>query len=241
MRLGPGRVAVGALLFLLFVGFVALGAWQVERLRWKLDLIARVDARVHSAPVPAPAMADWPRVDAASDEYRQVSVTGRRLDRDSAYVQAVTEFGTGYWVLTPMRRSDGSIVIVNRGFVSARPGPGERERGAVPPDPSAPITVTGLLRMPEPVITVTGLLRMPEPGGGFLRHNDPAADRWYSRDVVAIAASRKLDNVAPFFVDANAAAGGAGLAVAKASTSASTSTSTSTATASSASAASNVP
>ncbi|HEY1229800.1 MAG TPA: SURF1 family cytochrome oxidase biogenesis protein, partial [Ramlibacter sp.] len=36
------------------LGFVALGVWQVERLAWKEALVARVDARVHAAPVPAP-------------------------------------------------------------------------------------------------------------------------------------------------------------------------------------------
>ena len=35
-------------------GFIALGVWQVERLGWKRDLIARVDARVHAAPVAPP-------------------------------------------------------------------------------------------------------------------------------------------------------------------------------------------
>ena len=54
--------------------------------------------------------------------------------------------------------------------------------------------------------SVTGLLRISEPGGGFLRSNDAAADRWYSRDVVAIASARGLGEVAPYFVDADAAA-----------------------------------
>ena len=37
--------------------------------------------------------------------------------------------------------------------------------------------------------TIEGLLRFTEPGGGFLRDNDPASGRWYSRDVAAIASS----------------------------------------------------
>jgi surfeit locus 1 family protein len=49
------------------------------------------------------------------------------------------------------------------------------------------------------------LLRISEPGGGFLRHNDPAGNRWYSRDIQAIAAARGLAQVAPYFVDADAA------------------------------------
>jgi surfeit locus 1 family protein len=48
------------------------------------------------------------------------------------------------------------------------------------------------------------LLRLPETGGGYLRNNDPAADRWFSRDVAAIAGERKLGPVAPFFIDREA-------------------------------------
>ncbi len=51
---------------------------------------------------------------------------------------------------------------------------------------------------------MTGLLRITEPRGGFLRTNDPAGDRWYSRDIAAIAAARGLSNVAPYFIDADA-------------------------------------
>ncbi len=46
----PSSLAGGVAVALL----LALGAWQVYRLRWKLDLIAAVDARVHAAPVAAP-------------------------------------------------------------------------------------------------------------------------------------------------------------------------------------------
>ena len=51
---------------------------------------------------------------------------------------------------------------------------------------------------------VTGLLRLSEPGGGFLRDNDPAADRWYSRDVAAIARSRGVKAIPDYFIDAQA-------------------------------------
>jgi surfeit locus 1 family protein len=49
-----------------------------------------------------------------------------------------------------------------------------------------------------------GLLRLTEPKGGFLRSNDAVANRWYSRDVSAIADARGLAHVAPYFVDADA-------------------------------------
>ena len=42
-------------------------------------------------------------------------------------------------------------------------------------------------------------------GGGFLRRNDPAADRWFSRDVDAIARAKGLADAAPYFIDADRA------------------------------------
>jgi surfeit locus 1 family protein len=181
-------VALALCALLAFAGFVALGTWQVERRAWKLDLVARVDQRVHASPVPPPAADQWPKVNAADDAYRRVRTTGIFLHDRETLVQATTELGAGYWVLTPLRTTDGSVLLVNRGFVP----PEARERAA------RHDTET------EGESTVTGLLRITEPGGSFLRHNDPAADRWYSRDVQAIATARGLDGVAPYFVDAEA-------------------------------------
>ena len=187
----PHRRSLAALLVLAacavlaFGGLVALGTWQLYRLQWKLALIERVNQRVHAAPVPAPGPARWPAISAKSDEYRHVRLSGTFLYQLSTKVQASTELGSGYWLLTPLREVDGNVVLVNRGFIRADA-----------PD-----------RAPEDapqVSTVTGLLRISEPGGGFLRDNNPAANRWYSRDVRAIAAARGLTRVAPYFVDADA-------------------------------------
>ena len=78
---GPLALSLLALLGLvLFVGFVALGTWQVHRLAWKTALIAHVNARVHAPPVPAPGSADWADITAASAEYRHVRLSGTYLD-----------------------------------------------------------------------------------------------------------------------------------------------------------------
>ncbi|MFZ4285336.1 SURF1 family protein [Variovorax sp. HJSM1_2] len=192
------RIVLALLALALFAGFMSLGLWQVQRRAWKLDLIERVDRRVHAAAVPAPAVAQWPTLSVANDEYRHVRLQGMFLYEREALVQAVTELGSGFWVITPMQLADGSTVLVNRGFVP----PSARARAArqVP-------EVAGL-------VTLNGLLRFTEPGGGFLRHNDAAADLWYSRDVAAIGAARQLQNLAPYFVDADAdSAAPRGLAV----------------------------
>lgn len=177
-----------SMLALAFVGFCSLGAWQVQRLHWKRELIARVDARIHAPPVPAPSKTDWPGVSALRDEYRRVAVEGRYLPGHDTRVQAVTERGPGWWLLTPLRSDGGDVVLVNRGFV--------------PNDWSGDTT-------PSPDhVRVVGLVRLSEPRGGFLRRNDPAQDRWYSRDVAAIAQARGLGEIAPFFIDAERDAGG---------------------------------
>lgn len=178
--------------------FLGLGTWQVERRVWKLALIDRVEARIHAEPVPAPGREEWPGLTAASAEYRRVRLTGRFAHDRATLVQALSERGAGFWMLVPLVTDRGFTVLVNRGFVPTE----ARERSARAAGEA------------EGEVTLTGLLRLSEPGGGFLRRNDPAADRWYSRDVAAIATARGIDGstaVAPYFVDADAAPNPGGL------------------------------
>lgn len=177
------RAGLTILCLLLAAGFAALGVWQLERRAWKLDLIARVDARLAAAPVAPPPRSAWPGVNARDDAYRKVRVRGVLLTDRETRVKAVTALGDGWWVMTPLRTDDG-VILVNRGFE-----PSEHR----PRAPGAPASAT-----------VTGLMRMSEPQGAFLRANDPASGRWYSRDVAAIAQARGLSPVAPFFIDADA-------------------------------------
>jgi len=180
----------------LFSGLCSLGVWQVHRRAWKLDLIASVEQRVHQPIVDAPGQAQWPNVNASHDEYRHVRAAGVFLYDRQTLVQATTDYGSGYWVMTPLRLADGGTVLVNRGFVS----PDWRKRADNASGPAG-------------VVQVEGLLRMSEPGGMF-RNNDPAANVWYARDTAQIAQARQLDGVAPYFIDAAAAASGGDPAVA---------------------------
>ncbi|MCG2583574.1 SURF1 family protein [Massilia sp. TS11] len=173
------RIAL-ALVTLVCLG---LGSWQLVRLQWKLALIARVDARVHAPAQPAPPRAAWASLTAENAEYLHVQASGILQHQRSTLVQASTTLGPGYWVMTPLRLTDGSTILINRGFVP------ERRLPTAPAEEST---------------SVSGLLRLSETGGGFLRNNDARAERWYSRDVQAIAAARGLGSVAPYFIDAEA-------------------------------------
>ena len=169
-------------------GFIALGNWQLRRLAWKEDLIARVDRYIAAPPQAAPPRERWAALGPA-DAYRKLCLDGAFLPGREALVQAVTRLGPGWWVLAPLRTAQNDTVLVNRGFVDAQHR-----------DPASRPVVEG----PQ---QVCGLLRLSEPGGAFLRHNHPAEGRWYSRDVAAIAAgsSCAAAELAPYFLDADAA------------------------------------
>ena len=156
-----------AFLFLLltalaFVGFMSLGIWQVKRLAWKEGLITRVDARVHAEAVEAPARKTWAEVSEDQHEYLHVQMSGQYRVQAVALVAAATQEGQGYWVMAPLQRTDGSWVYVNQGFVP------QSERKAAS---QGAYTPTG-------PVTVKGLLRLSHPGGGVLRDNVPAENRW---------------------------------------------------------------
>lgn len=194
MRGVTRRGIAGAAVLFAVALFLALGVWQVERRAWKLGLIAQIDAHLAADPVPAAGPFSTGTL-ALADAYTRVTATGHYLhDRETA-VLAVTALGSGYWILTPLETPHFTI-IVNRGFVPPdRRDPATRPEGQVAGE-----------------VTVTGLLRLTEPEGGFLRANDPAADRWYSRDVTAIAGARGLEEpVAPYFIDADATPNPGGL------------------------------
>lgn len=161
---------------------IALGFWQLVRRSEKLARIAQVEQRLAAPPIAPPGPERW-RVIGPEAEYTRLVATGRFRSGADTRVQAVTRFGGGYWLLTPME-TRGFILLVNRGFVRA-----DDVRATLPPPGK---------------VTVRGLLRLSEPGGGFLRANDTAGDRWYSRDIPAIAARRGLLRVAPYFLDAEA-------------------------------------
>lgn len=173
---------------------VALGTWQVQRLHWKEALIAQVDARVASLPIPAPGPADWPTLDLAAAEYQPVTVAGAFDDRREVYVSFTQTRprgpygGVGYLVMTPLLTTDGWTVYVNRGFVPAdRRYPNQRPEGNVSGE-----------------VTVTGLLRQPVPRPWYVPSDGISDNVWFSRDPALYAETygAPSSEVAPYIIDA---------------------------------------
>ncbi|MDE2148547.1 MAG: SURF1 family protein [Gammaproteobacteria bacterium] len=166
--------------------FAALGMWQIRRGDTERLAIAQLQAERRAAPAPLARGAGLPpqlfvRATAHGiyDSARQVLVDGQAHDDVP-----------GYDVLTPLRLDDGSLLLVNRGFVPAAAGP--RSRAVAPAAPAGPRSVVGLWRaLPQPALRLGGAdaCTRDEPVGKTLeghaparridaRRTEPAAGRW---------------------------------------------------------------
>lgn len=186
-----GLILPGALSLLALAVLLSLGTWQIQRLAWKEELIARASARAKLPPAHLPPASEWTGPQWREAEYRQFAVSGRFRHEFEVQVYTILSepkgkyAGAGYWVLTPLELTDGSYVIVNRGFVPLdRKSPSSRADSKV-----------------EGETSVIGLLRLPDEPNFFTPASDPQKGVWHSRQPVEIARAFKLSNVAPFFLD----------------------------------------
>jgi surfeit locus 1 family protein len=167
---------------------VALGVWQLQRLEWKSRLIAERATAVAAAPVSPPQTL----AEARALEFHRVTVEGVFLHGKEILLNAIAAKGdAGFDVLTPLRDAVGRIVFVNRGFVPTDlKNPARRPAGQL----AGTMHVSGLLRVPP-----------QERPGWFIPDNRPDRNAWFWVDLPAMAAADGLANVAPFYIDADAA------------------------------------
>jgi len=163
-----------------------LGTWQLERLQWKLALIARVNSHIAAAPLPLDKILAMGGDDA---QYRRVTLTGRFDHGREAYVFTTDQGAPVYHVLTPFRTDDGKMLMVDRGEVpKEKLAPASRAAGNV----EGEAHVTGVWRIPD----APNLLFTPPP--------EAESRIWYSRNVSAIAAVDHISLTAPVVIEADA-------------------------------------
>jgi surfeit locus 1 family protein len=179
----PGLTIAAAILVAILIG---LGVWQLERLQWKLALIARVNGHMTAAPV---ALDDILHMDADTAQYRRVTLQGRFDNDQEAYVFATDADGDPvYHVLTPFRLADGRTMMVDRGAVpKERLDPASRAAGQIAGETH-----------------VTGVWRVPDAPGPFTPAPDAAHRIWYSKDLTGIAAADHVRLAAPVVIEADA-------------------------------------
>ncbi len=181
-----------------FLVLIALGTWQVQRLAWKAELIAFVEAQLAAPAVPLPADLSQPG-DISGFEFRRVAVTGTLLHDREIYLAATHRGKVGFHVITPLRRDGGGFVLVDRGWVPAEArDPPRRAEGQI-----------------EGVVTIEGLVRAPDEPGWLTPDNDLAKNYWFWRDVAAMAAFARVD-APPLIVEAGPALNPGGLPIGRA-------------------------
>ena len=155
---------------------ISLGLWQVERLAWKEDVLAGINARLAAAPAPLTTA-----VTEAANEYTRVTVSGTPTGDELHVLVSGTEAGTGYRVISKTLTPLGAI-LVDQGLLALD------NKSAAPL--IAPMQITGTLIWPDDQNSST-----PDP--------DLAANIWFARNVETMAAA--LDTL-PFMVVATSTA-----------------------------------
>jgi len=185
---------------LAFAVLIALGTWQVQRLAWKQDLVATIEARRLSAPKPL-AEVERQFAETGDVDYVPVALSGRFLHESEQHFFATWKGDTGYYVYTPLAMEDGRTALVNRGFVPFElKDAAKRPAGQV----AGQVSIAGLARNP-----------LHEKPSMMVPENDPAKNIYYWKDIAAMSARAGLDpaGLVPFFIDADATPNPGGLPV----------------------------
>lgn len=165
-------VAVAVLLLL------GLGTWQMYRLQWKENILARIAASEHG-PV-QPLGTDPPL-------YARVMATGHfRFDLAVHYGIEVRDTLKGpilgHFQVVPLEREGAPTLLVNRGWMPETPG----------------IVIDN----PEGSATVTGFVRPATPAGWFSPADDMQGRQFYSLDPAVISKALGIAQTLPFSLTA---------------------------------------
>ena len=169
----------------LFASLIWLGVWQLDRLQWKLALIADVDRSLHAPPVSP----DDGGTMQGLREYTRVALTGRFDNGKEAYTFGTDAGGAPvYHVIVPFETRGGRTFLVDRGIVpKEKRDPATRAAGRI-----------------EGITRVVGVWRTPDRPGMFTPAPDLAHRIWYAHDLAAIAKADGVTLTAPVIVEADA-------------------------------------
>lgn len=159
----PIIIGLGGIVVLLWLGF-----WQVDRLAWKLGVIAEMDERLAQDPVPLPGS-----VDPVVDNYRTVILQGAATGEEIRFLDSGTAAGTGHHIISAFETNDGRRVMLDQGLLGINDLDAQN---------AEPFTDT---------VTVQGNLIWPDD----ITDQAPEGDEWYVRDVDAMAQALNTEPV----------------------------------------------
>lgn len=174
----PLLIAVGVCVAIM----AGLGTWQLQRLAWKEDLLARI-AALQSAPA-EPLSVVLRRAGEVDVEYVRVQTPCPQLETlPTIRLYGVRDGVAGYRLIAacPLEGEPYGSILVDRGFIP-------REVVDTPPTPTP-------LRNP-----IVGVLRKGDKASWFTPKNEPEKNEWFSRDIPAMAETLQAENPAPIFL-----------------------------------------
>lgn len=178
----------GGLMILLCLG---LGVWQLDRLAWKADLIARMAERLDGPPVTLAAA----ETDPDASRFRPIELTGRfNHDAEMQVGARTVDRVGGVDVMTPLVVTAGvdagRTALVLRGWV-----PLDLRAPETRPDsrPEGDVTVRGWVRQPQPVYGLSTLL---------LPDDRPGERYWVRVDLASMADAAGLPRIPSVYVQA---------------------------------------
>lgn len=132
-----------------------LSWWQWARREEALDRIAVIEANYDAAPVPVAEVLPDPDAEDEAAQWTPVTLVGEYLPEQQLVVRN-RPYGAaaGFEVLVPLRTADGTLWIVDRGWVPVGSTPDAPD--AVPAPPSGEVTVVVRLRTGEATIAGRG-------------------------------------------------------------------------------------
>ena len=176
--------------FLAAAGFgilflVQLGFWQLQRLEWKLALIADMNAAL-AGNSPAMSLKEAQARFAADPlaDYLPVAVSGN-WQPEIRYLYAIVDGKPGWHVVNAVQTAEAELALVNRGTIP------DELRGKVTP-------VSGLAE-------IQGFARRPQAQAGWFQpESRPEAGLFYWRDAQGLAGGKPAF---PFIIEAQPVAG----------------------------------
>jgi surfeit locus 1 family protein len=141
-------------------GVCGLGVWQMQRKTWKEDMIVSRTAQLSQPSVPIATL--FQEDEDIDVTYRPVEMTGVLDYANEVYVgprqppaheaKKLGRSTSGYFVITPMTLSDGSTILINRGWASKQdvntPGTLLEEVSG-----DTVVSLTGIIKHGEEVLT----------------------------------------------------------------------------------------
>ena len=150
---------------------ILLGNWQLQRLEWKQAILADIAKQQSIDPMNTP-------LDLSNEaEFQRGYIEGQFMQKRPIRVTPRTHDGVvGYHFIQPFQNIDGTIILVNMGWVS-----NDEEQVLFNTRPTK----------------IAGYLKSPDKANAFTPKNNAENNQWYSIDINQIEDMLNAEDIHP--------------------------------------------